>query len=51
MKQARFVEVESERCPWCEHVRCQKCDSDRWANLADGCCICRSRVLQRLVIK
>jgi hypothetical protein len=29
VKQARFVEIETERCPWWEQVRCQKCSPDR----------------------
>ena len=30
LKQARFVEVETEKCPWCDHARCEKCRPDQW---------------------
>jgi hypothetical protein len=35
-------------CGYCGHVRCDTCLPDRWPNLADGCCVCRGRVLSRL---
>ena len=43
MKQPRFVELDTEKCP--EHVRCEKCKPNRWPNLAHGCCACRRRIL------
>jgi hypothetical protein len=37
-----------DRCDWCGQLRCANCKPDRWPNLADGCCVCRDRVLSRL---
>jgi hypothetical protein len=39
----------SKVCEYCGHVRCAECKPDRWLNLADGCCVCRRRVLSRLL--
>jgi hypothetical protein len=39
----------SKVCEYCGHVRCTKCDLDRWPNLADGCCVCRRRVMSQLL--
>jgi hypothetical protein len=39
---------EADRCEYCGHVRCAKCEPARWPNLADGCCACRRRVLSQL---
>jgi hypothetical protein len=36
-----------ERCPYCGHVRCEKCEPDRWPELADGCCNCQAEALKR----
>src|SRR6516165_12245446 len=38
-------------CKYCWHIRCEECDPDRWSSLDDGCCVCRSRILQRLATK
>jgi hypothetical protein len=37
----------SKVCQYCEHVRCEKCLPDNWAQLADGCCSCLARILER----
>jgi len=37
----QISQATQESCPWCGHVRCDKCLPDRWPNLADGCCECR----------
>jgi hypothetical protein len=39
---------EEKKCPWCGHVRCDKCLPDRWPGLADGCCSCLARILRRV---
>lgn len=35
------------RCPWCGHVRCPDCNEDRWPQIADGCCACAARLLEK----
>jgi hypothetical protein len=37
----------SKVCPYCGHVRCERCKPDAFPNLADGCCSCRKRILAR----
>ena len=48
MKEARFVEVETETCPWCGHEKCPKCQAHRWPALRDGCCQCRAKITEIL---
>lgn len=48
MKDPQSLKEDSEKCPWCGHVRCNKCLADRWLSLADGCCQCRRRFVMRI---
>jgi hypothetical protein len=46
---ARFWSPEhrAHSCQFCGHERCETCLPDTWPRLADGCCKCRARIVNR----
>jgi len=29
-----------DKCPWCQHEKCEKCEEGEFLELWLGCCVC-----------
>jgi len=46
----RFIEDQAmyDRCPWCQHQKCEKCRVEKFPELWFGCCVCGTSANKRM---